>query len=84
MHVNNVDLTPPRELLDKCCQVLIDDEQLAEPPWKMKRWASQHCQSFVWMEEQDVSDVSPNWDYIYAFYFYEEKDALMFQLKYKH
>jgi hypothetical protein len=83
MHVNNVDLTPPRELLDQCHQVLINDENTDGAPWKMKRWASQHCQSFVWMEEQDVSDVSPNWDYIYAFYFYEEKDKILFALKWK-
>lgn len=84
MHINNTDLTPPQELLDQCIQVLIDDEKMVEPPWKMKKWANEHCQSFIWMEEQDVSDVSLQWDYIYAFYFYEEKDALMFQLKYSH
>jgi hypothetical protein len=84
MHVNNYDLTPPKELLDQCVQVLIDDENIDGAPWKMKRWATEHCQSFVWMEEQDVSDVSVRWDYIYAFYFYEEKDALMFRLKYSH
>jgi hypothetical protein len=78
MHVNNVDLTPSQELLDQCHRVLINDEQMVEPPWKMKKWALQHCQSYVWMEEQDVSDVSLRWDYIYAFYFYEEKDALCF------
>lgn len=84
MHINNIDLTPPQELLDQCIQVLIDDENMVDRPYKMKQWANEHCQSFVWMEEQDVSDVSLQWDYIYAFYFYEEKDALMFQLKYKH
>ena len=84
MYINNIDLTPPQELLDKCIRVLITDEKMLDPPHKMKRWALEHCQSFVWMEETDVSDNSIRWDYIYAFYFYEEKDALMFQLKYKH
>ena len=84
MYINNVDLTPPKDLLDKCIKILIADNKLDEPVWKMKKWARNHCQSFVWMEECDVSDVSLQWDYLYAFYFYDEKDALMFQLKYKH
>jgi hypothetical protein len=84
MHINNHDLTPPQELLDCCHRVLISDDKLSDRPWAMKKWALQHCQSYVWFEEQDVSDVSLQWDYIYAFYFYEEKDALMFRLKYSH
>lgn len=84
MYINKIDFGPTREQLDQCIQVLINDEKMIEPPHKMKRWAMKHCQSYVWMEEVDVSDTSPRWDYLYAFYFLEEKDALMFQLKYKH
>jgi hypothetical protein len=84
MYINNTNLTPPQKLLDQCHQVLITDDKMSERPWEMKRWALQHCQSYVWFEEQDVSDVSTQWDYIFVYYFIEEQDALMFQLKYKH
>jgi hypothetical protein len=82
MHVNNYDLTPPQDLLDRCCQVILSDP--VEPMWRMKKWARAYCQSFVWAELVDTSDVSYQYDSVSAFYFSEEKDALMFQLKYKH
>jgi len=81
MYVNNHKISPPRDLLDKCYQVLIPDHQ--EPLRKMKQWARQHCQSFVWMELIDTSDVSYTYDSVTAFYFGNEQDQLMFMLKYK-
>ena len=81
MHVNNYDLTPPRELLDQCYQVLLSDP--AEPMWQMKKWARTHCQSFVWAELVDTSDVDYNYDSISAFYFSKEADKIMFALKWK-
>ncbi len=79
--------SPPQELLDKCYQILLTDDDIEKThhmtPWAVKRWAKQNCKSFVWMDEQDVTDVSLQWDYIYAFYFYDEKDANWFQLKWK-
>jgi hypothetical protein len=75
------DLTPPRDLLDACFVV-----HLADPPvpmWKMKKWAREQCQSFVWAELVDTSDVSYNYDSVSAFYFGTEADKIMFALKWK-
>ncbi len=82
MYVNNSNISPSQDLLDKCYQVLIPDHQ--EPLWKMKRWAKTYCQSFVWMELIDTTDVSYHYDSVTAFYFGDEKDQLMFMMKYKH
>jgi len=76
------DLTPPRDLLDQCHQVLLPDPP--EPLWKMKRWSRTNCASFIWAELVDTSDVSYDYDSITAFYFGNEQDKLMFTLKYKH
>lgn len=81
MYINKYDIEPPQELLSKCYQVLIPDHQ--EPLWQMKRWARKHCQSFVWMELIDTTDVSYTYDSVTAFYFGTEQDQLMFMLKYK-
>lgn len=83
----NDSLEPPEQLLNQCYIVLLTDDDIEKnhhtTPWAVKRWAIQNCKSFVWMQEQDVADVSYQWDYIYAFYFGEEKDANWFQLKWK-
>ena len=75
------DLTPPRSLLDQCHQVLLPDTE--ESMWRIKKWAQTHCQSFVWSELVDTSDVGYNYDSISAFYFSEEADKIMFALKWK-
>ena len=72
---------PPRELLEKCIQVLITDTKLRGRPYDIKVWARENCKTFVWMEETDVSDVSLQWDYIYAFYFGTQEDANWFTLR---
>ena len=78
----NTDIpTPPKELLDRCVQVLIADDKLKSKPFEIKQWAREHCSSFVWMDETDVSDVSLQWDYIYAFYFGTQEDANWFSLR---
>lgn len=71
---------PPRDLLDQCYQVLILDPVR---PWEMKQWAREHCQSYIWMEEVDVSDVSYRADIICCFYFGKEQDKMLFTIKYK-
>jgi hypothetical protein len=81
MYVNTHKISPPPAVLAECYQVLIPDHQ--EPLWKMKRWAKTHCQSFVWVELIDTTDVSYTYDSITAFYFGNEQDQLMFMLKYK-
>jgi hypothetical protein len=77
---------PPKELLAKCQQLLITDSRLEElgvRPVDIKRWCQKNCASYLWMDEQDVSDVSVQWDYIYCFYIWDEKDVLLFTLKWK-
>ena len=73
------DLTPPRALLDQCYQVLLSNPE--EPVWRIKKWARAHCQSFVWAELIDTSNVSYQYDNVSAFYFSEEADKIMFSLK---
>jgi hypothetical protein len=75
------DLTPPRTLLDQCYQVLLPDSE--EPLWRIKKWALEHCQSFIWAELVDTSDGDYNYDSVAAFYFSEEADKIMFALKWK-
>jgi hypothetical protein len=75
------DLTPPRTLLDQCYQVLLPDSE--EPIWRIKKWALEHCQSFIWAELVDTSDGDYNYDSVSAFYFSKEADKIMFALKWK-
>jgi hypothetical protein len=75
------DLSPPRNLLDACFSVQVSDSDI--PMWKMKKWARDQCQSFVWAELVDTSDVSYNYDSVSAFYFTTEADKIMFALKWK-
>ena len=81
MYINKINITPPRDLLDQCYQVLLPDPP--EPMWRMKRWAREHCKSYVWAELVDTTDVSYDYDSVCAFYFSDEQDKLMFTLKYK-
>jgi len=77
-------IRPPERLLNKCCEVLLPDTKIENHdvrPVDIKRWAIQNCKTFVWMHEQDVTDVSYQHDYIYGFYFGDEKDANWFRLK---
>jgi hypothetical protein len=66
--------------------VLITDNDATaagEPFWKIKKWCLAHCKSYVWFDITDVSDNSYLWDEIAAFYFTDERDVMMFTLKYK-
>jgi hypothetical protein len=76
-------LVPPQEVLDKCYQIClssIDAKNLGVPFWKIKKWAATHCKSFVWM---DVPVDCWHWDELAFYYFGDERDALMFKIKYK-
>jgi hypothetical protein len=77
---------PPDDILEQCHQVLITDNDATtagEPFWKIKKWCLAHCQSYVWFDVTDVTDVSYQCDEIAAFYIGDVRDALMFKLKYK-
>jgi hypothetical protein len=71
----------PQEVLDQCYSVVLCDNDMIKPH-KMRKWARRHCQSYLWMEELDISDFSPEYDYSFTFYFIKEEDQLMFYLKY--
>lgn len=64
--------------------ILLTDEKIKNfgvRPVDIKRWCQENLKSFIWMDEQDVSDHSLQWDYIYAFYIYAEKDRNWFSLR---
>lgn len=48
-----------------------------------KRWAKSNCVSYVKSDVIDVSDVSMTMDLIASFLFNDEKDVVMFTLKWK-
>jgi hypothetical protein len=48
---------------------------------EMLAWAKRNCPSYITSRGQDVSDASYVYDEIYVFYFSDERDALMFQMK---
>jgi hypothetical protein len=50
---------------------------------RMDVWAQDHCASYQGHDIQDVSDVSLQWDEIAEFQFLDEKDAMLFELKWK-
>jgi hypothetical protein len=70
---------PPQELLDQCTLIVLKDPEKIK---HIKHWATEHCHSFLWMEEVDTSDVDPLYDLCYGFYFWDQKDVLIFKMKY--
>jgi len=70
---------PPREILDQCVQVLLPDRDTGLK--HIRDWCYQNCESFVWNELVDTSDVSYQYDSVAAFYFYQESDATLFRLR---
>jgi hypothetical protein len=45
-------------------------------------WATRHCSSFVNFEIVDVADVSAFFDQIAEYKFLDQRDAIMFSLKF--
>ena len=74
---------PPREVLDhcQCIHVYLANHQTSMR--EIQAWAYAHCESFIWSESLDTSDVSDEFDIVSAFYFYSEADATLFTLKWK-
>jgi len=67
---------PPQDVLDGCQKVTMFG---LRKPHEKKRWAVQHCKSFVYMDTGYWSGD----DGVYTFYFGDEADKLMFLLKWK-
>ena len=47
----------------------------------MNQWAQEHCDSYQGYDAQDVSDVSLQWDEVAEYRFLQERDAMLFHLK---
>ena len=50
---------------------------------QMDQWAQVHCESYTGYSVTEVSDVSTQWDEVGEYIFREERDALVFSLKFK-
>ena len=46
-------------------------------------WAVEHCPSYQGYDVQDVSDFSYHYDYVAQYLFDDEKDAMIFTLKWR-
>lgn len=70
---------PSPNILRKCYAVHYSDDRPHDMAQVMA-W-SEACESYVWTELCEVSDVSPTCDVIAVFYFSNEQDQLTFTLK---
>ena len=78
-HIQN--LRPNEATLNQCHLVTI-----ADPAFRMqamKTWCWENRLSLVWAEVLDTADVSYTYDHVAGFWFIDEKDAVVFTLKYK-
>lgn len=74
----------PHPDISNCVEVLMSDVQLNKAgitPHKLNKWCQENTHSFVWMDEVETADVSIEYDYVYAFYFADQKDANWFTLR---
>jgi hypothetical protein len=74
-------LRPTDAQLDQCYLVTITD-----PAFRMrvmKTWCWENHLSLIWSELIDTSDVDYNYDHVAGFWFIDEKDAMVFTLRYK-
>jgi hypothetical protein len=51
--------------------------------WSANQWALEHCSSYQGYSVQDVSDVSYIYDNIGLYLFKDEKDVVLFTLRWK-
>ena len=47
------------------------------------QWAQKNCPTYVGYQVQDVSDVSYQWDQLASYTFRDEKDVVLFTLKWR-
>jgi hypothetical protein len=74
-------LRPTKTVLDQCHLVTI-----ADPAFRMREmkiWCWENCLSLLWSELIDTSDIDYNYDHVAGFWFIDEKDAMVFTLRYK-
>lgn len=70
-------------------EVWLDDRGLSYDQSELlflqaEHWARTHCESFDQVIYTDLSDTSYTIDQLAEFQFRDEKDALMFSIKYSH
>lgn len=82
MYIFNSDqYKPEKAFLDRCHRV--DGNGDRHNPKLMRDWAREHCESFVWWELTDMSDLS-SWqgpDNYCSYYFSKNTDATAFRLR---
>jgi hypothetical protein len=78
-HIPN--LRPTEAQLDQCHLVAIADPAVRMRA--MKTWCWENHLSLIWSEVLDTTDVSYTYDQVAGFYFIDEKDAVLFSLKFK-
>ena len=74
-------IKPSKKVLEQCSRVIADGDK--HPLKSMRDWAREKCDSFLWWESYDMSDLS-SWtgpDNCCVFYFYKQPDATAFTLK---
>lgn len=79
--INRDQFKPPVSVLNRCHRVDADGDK--HKPKDMRTWAREHCESFVWWESADYSDIS-SWrgpDNLCSYYFHNEADATAFRLR---
>jgi hypothetical protein len=79
--VNRDQFKPPQDVLNQCHRVDVDGDK--HNPKNMRTWAREHCESFIWWESTDMSDISswPGPDNYCSYYFYKDADATAFRLR---
>ena len=79
--INRDQFKPPMDVLNQCFKAEADGDRYH--PKDMRTWAREHCESFVWWESLDFSDIS-SWrgpDNLCVYYFSKEVDATAFRLR---
>lgn len=73
--------------LEKLAVYLVDDNLTLEQSWDYYAaadiWARENCTSYIGYDVQDVSDVSYDYDTIARYVFDNDRDVVMFTLKWK-
>jgi hypothetical protein len=76
-------LRPPEELMHQATRVMLSDpyDKHKVSGRVIKNWARKNCKTFFWYDVTDVSDASYTTDEIHCYYFIDERDVMMFTLR---
>jgi hypothetical protein len=76
-----LNLRPTDAQLDQCHLVAVGDPSVRMR--EMRTWCWENNLSLIWSEVLDTTDVSYTYDHVAGFYFIDEKDAMVFTLRFK-